>query len=152
MLIALFRTNATLPQQTHALLTSADNQQMVRLLCSAASLMPFTQSEVNIATSYMSARSYREAQNMFAEGSQKEPDCMLWILQGEATLEALADTGTSKSVMVKVIGVGMAFEIMTLFDGQARSLRGIASVPTRCALLSSAQLQALHQAHPRVGV
>ena len=54
--------------------------------------------------------------------------------------------------MVKVIGVGMAFEIMTLFDGQARSLRGIASVPTRCALLSSAQLQALHQAHPRVSV
>ena len=77
---------------------------------------------------------------------------MLWILQGETTLEALAGRDTSKSVMLKVIGAGMAFEIMTLFDGQARSLRGIASVPTRCALLSSAQLQALHQAHPRVGV
>ena len=77
---------------------------------------------------------------------------MLWILQGEATFEVLAGRDTSKSVMVKVIGAGMAFEIMTLFDGQARSLRGIASVPSRCALLSSAQLQALHQAHPRVSV
>ena len=77
---------------------------------------------------------------------------MLWILQGEATFEALAGRDTSKFVMVKVIGAGMAFEIMSLFDGQARSLRGIASVPFRCALLSSAQLQGLHQAHPRVGV
>ena len=42
---------------------------------------------------------------------------MLWILQGEATFEALAGRDTSKSVMVKVIGAGMAFEIMTLFDG-----------------------------------
>ena len=73
-------------------------------------------------------------------------------MQGEATFEALAGRDTSKSVLVKVIGAGMAFDITTLFDGQARSLRGIASVPSRCALLSSAQLQALHQAHPWVGV
>ena len=52
---------------------------------------------------------------------------MLWILQDEATFEALAGTDPSKSVMLKVIGAGMAFEIMSLFDGQARSLRGIAN-------------------------
>ena len=152
MLRAFFGTNATLPQPTHALLTGIDNQLMVGLLCSAASLMPFTQSEANVATSYMSVRSYREGQILIEEGSRNELDRMLWILQGEAIFEALAGRGTSKSVMVKVIGAGMAYGIMSMFDGDARSLRGIASAPTRCALLTSAQLQALCQAHPLVGV
>ena len=53
---------------------------------------------------------------------------------------------------MKVLEAGMAFGIMSMFDGQARSLRGTASTPLRCALLTSAQLQALCQAHPQVGV
>ena len=114
--------------------------------------MPFKQSEVNVATSYMSARSYREGQSVMEEGSRAALDRMLWILQGEATFEALAGRGTSKSVMVKVLSPGMAFGIMGMFDGQARSLRGVASTPRRCALLISAKLEGLCRAHPQVGV
>lgn len=152
MLKALFKPSSTLPSQTPVQLTSMDKQLMVDVLCSAASLMPFTQSEAGIAATYMSARSYREGQIMFAEGSRNELDRMLWILQGEATFEALAGRGTSKSITVKVIGAGMAFGIMSMFDGEARSLQGIASAPCRCALLTSAQLRELCQAHPQVGV
>ena len=54
--------------------------------------------------------------------------------------------------MVKVLSPGMAFGITSMFDGQARSLRGVASTPMPCALLTSAQLQALCQAHPQVGI
>ena len=54
--------------------------------------------------------------------------------------------------MVKVLGAGMAFGIMRMFAGDARSLRDVASAPSRCALLTSTQLQAPCQAHPQVGV
>ena len=73
MLKALFKLGSASPNVTHAALTEPDNLSMVDFLCNAASLMPFKQSEANVATSYMSARSYREGQSVMEEGRRAGP-------------------------------------------------------------------------------
>ena len=86
MLKALFKLDSALPPTGLNPLMAPDKPLMVDYLCNAASLMPFTQSEANIASSYMSACSFREGQILIEEGSRIELDRMLWILRAKLLL------------------------------------------------------------------
>lgn len=123
----------------------------VDILCGAAILTPFTPAEAKIAARYVTSRQFQEQQVMIEQGASTGVDFMLWVLQGEAAFEAMMP-GTSQAVTVKVLGVGDGLGIMSLIDGGARSLQGVAIVPTRCAVLTRTRLQALCREHPGVGV
>lgn len=129
-----------------------DQQLVVDILCAAESMMPFTTAEAKIAATYMSARNYRDRDVIIQEGRRTNLDYMLLILDGEATFEALSGGGPSKPITVRVLGPGAVVGTMSMFDGEPRSLQGTASMPTRCAKLTSTQLQTLCREHPQVGV
>ena len=132
-------------------LTSADRQEMVNILCNAASMMPFTTAEARVATTYMSSRSYHELEVIIEEGGRTNLDYMLWVLDGEVTFEGLTGGGVGQPITVNVIGAGSALGAMSMVDGQPRSLHGVATMPTRCAMLTRAQLQKLCREQPNIG-
>lgn len=133
-------------------LSGTDKQTLVDILCDAATMMPFTAAEAKTAVAYMLLRSFREGEVIIAEGSRTNLDYMLWVLEGEATFEAFAGSGAGRSVTVTVLGAGSALGTMSMVDGEPRSLQGIASMPTRCAMLTRSQLKKLCRDHPQVGI
>ena len=145
-------TNASPLDGEDTSLAARDGQTVAEILCSAQSIMPFTVPEAKIAATYMSTCHYRERDVIIQEGGRTELDYLLLILDGEATFEASLGGGASKPVMVRVLGPGAALGSMSMFDGEPRSLHGIASMPTRCAKLTRVQLKALCREHPQVGV
>ncbi len=152
MLKAFFGSNSEALQIMHAALTGYDRQLMVDILCGTASIMPLTESEAKIAAEHMSSRSYRQGEILIEEASRTRLDYMLWILEGEATFEALAGGGMSKPVIVRVLGPGSEVGTMSMFDGEPRALRGAANTPLRCAMLTRIQLKAMCEQYPQVGV
>lgn len=156
MLKALFGQRCSPPESTfdaadHRTLTPADTDALVDILCGAAVLMPLNAADAKIAASYMAARQYRDREIIIEQGDKAHVDFMLWVLDGAATFEAVTP-GSGESVTVTVLGVGGTLGAMSLIDGAARSLQGVASEPTRCAMLTRAQLQKLCREHPAVGV
>ena len=151
MLKALFKLDSRVPHEAQARLTGMDEQLMVDLLCNAGSLMPFTPSEAKVAASYLLPRNYQAGEVIIEEGSRIHLDQMLWILQGEAVFEAMVGAGPGKSVTLRVLGPGAELGTMSMFDGQPRTLRGVASGPLRCARLTRSRLRALCKDHPPVG-
>lgn len=152
MLKALFGLNSDTPELKHAALLGNDGKLMVDFLCSAASLMPFKESEAKIAATYMSTQSYRRGEIIIEEASRTRLDFMLWILEGEATFEAITGGGVCKPVTVRLLGPGAEVGTMSMFDGEPRALRGTASTSLRCAKLTRSQLQSMCQEYPQVGV
>lgn len=156
MLKALFGQRGSEPDSSfdsaaQHTLSPYDAQAMAEILCAAATVMPFTAAEARIVTSYMAARQYDERQIMIEQGTKTNVDFMLWVLEGEATFEAITP-GTGEAVTVTVLGVGGTLGAMSMIDGGSRSLQGVASEPTRCAMLTRAQLQKLCREQPAVGV
>ncbi len=135
----------------HSNMQDSDVQQMVGILSSASSVMPFTVAEAKIATAYMIGRQFVEGDIIIHEGNREDLDYMLWILDGEATYEAMTAVA-SQSVTITVLGVGGTLGAMSLIDGSPRVLQGVATMPTRCAMLTQAQLEKLCHEHPQVGV
>ena len=133
-------------------LKKIDNQMMVSILCNAASMMPFTKPEAKIAAGYMSLCVYREREVIIEEGSRTNLDFMVWVLDGEATLESFAGGGASQPVTVNVLSAGSAVGIMSLVDSEPRSLRVVASMPMVCAMLTRTQLQKLCHEQPQIGI
>ena len=150
MLQAIFGKDSASSAGAHVALAGHDLQLMVDIFCRAPSLMPFTASEAKVAASYLSARAYREGAIIIEEGSRIKLDRMMWLLQGEATFEALAGKGPGKPVTVRVLGPGSELGTMSMFDGEPRALRSTATEASRCALLTRDQLRALSKEHPQV--
>jgi CRP/FNR family transcriptional regulator, cyclic AMP receptor protein len=135
----------------HSDMHDSDAQQMVEILTSATSIMPFTVAEAQIAAAYMIGRQFAEGETIIHEGNRADLDYMLWILDGEATYEAMTAVA-NQSVTITVLGVGGTLGAMSLIDGSPRVLQGVAAMPTRCAMLTQAQLEKLCREHPQVGV
>ena len=101
---------------------------------------------------YSSLCVYREREVIIEEGSRTNLDFMVWVLDGEATLESFAGGGASQPVTVNVLSAGSAVGIMSLVDSEPRSLRVVASMPMVCAMLTRTQLQKLCQEQPQIGI
>ena len=156
MLSTLFQNrkktaNTLVDAAVHAPLNSGDKQALIDILCSAAAVMPLNGADAEIVASYIQARQYAEHETMMEQGVKTQASYMLWVLDGEVTLEAVTPS-TGESVTVKVLGAGGTLGVMGLTDGAAPTLQGVATAPTRCALLSRLQLQKLCREHPATGV
>ena len=152
MFKTFFGVDTSPSEQLHAELSGADQKIMEDILCSAATMFPFKITEAKIALTYLFPRSYAEREIIVEEGDKSNLDYMLWVLDGEATFEGLVGGGASQPVTVTVLGAGSAIGIMSMVDSEPRSLRGVATVPTRCAKLTRAQLQKLCREHPQIGI
>ena len=152
MLKTIFGIDPAATQPQSHQLAAIDRQLLVDILCNAASMMPFTAAEAKIAAGYMSLRTYRGGEVIIQEGSRIDLDYMLWVLEGEATFEGLTGGGTGQPVTVSVLGAGSALGIMSMVDGEPRSLRGVASISSRCAMLTRVQLKKLCREQPQVGI
>ena len=152
MLINIFKNQASTASLVEYPLSPADQQALVKVLCSAESSMPFTTSEAKIAATYMSRKSFSIGEVIVREGDKTELDHILWVLEGEATYESSAGGGTSRPVTVLVVGEGVALGIMSAMDGEPRPFNAFASMPTRCALLTKPHMRRLFAEQPQVGI
>jgi CRP-like cAMP-binding protein len=153
MLKKIFGSPATPHQKPQApragdALQDADIELLGGFLAAARSIIPLSLKETTTAASYMHVREYASGVVILKEGDKINCDYMLWILDGETTFEAAAHE--SAPIMVSVLGPGTALGEMGLMDGAARSLTCITTTPTRCAILTKQQLQAMCSQHPEV--
>lgn len=130
-------------------LTQLDASLLTGLLCDAECITPMSPQEAKIATSYMHARQYVDGDMIIREGDKSSTSYMLWILHGEAVVEALS-TSLSNPIVVTVLGAGTTLGELSLMDGGARSLSCTASGDTRCAVLTKRMLQNMAKDHPEV--
>ncbi len=126
-----------------------DAELLTGFLCSAECITPMTKSEAKIAASYMRARQYADGDIILKEGDKTSTSHMLWILHGEAVVEALS-VSASNPITVTVLGPGTTLGELSLMDGGPRSVACSAAGATRCAVLTKRMLQNMLQEHPEV--
>lgn len=126
-----------------------DAELLTGFLCSAECITPMTKSEAKIAASYMRARQYADGDIILKEGDKTSTSHMLWILHGEAVVEALS-VSASNPITVTVLGPGTTLGELSLMDAGPRSVTCSAAGATRCAVLTKRMLQNMLQEHPEV--
>ncbi len=126
-----------------------DAELLTGFLCSSECITPMTKAEAKIAASYMRARQYADGDIILKEGDKTSTSHMLWILHGEAVVEALS-VSASNPITVTVLGPGTTLGELSLMDGGARSVTCSAAGATRCAVLTKRMLQNMLQEHPEV--
>lgn len=126
-----------------------DAELLTGFLCSAECITPMTKAEAKIAASYMRARQYADGDVILKEGDKTSTSHMLWILHGEAVVEALS-VSASNPITVTVLGPGTTLGELSLMDGGPRSVACSAAGATRCAVLTKRMLQNMLQEHPEV--
>jgi CRP/FNR family transcriptional regulator, cyclic AMP receptor protein len=143
--------SATQPPDAAALLEmeALDASRLIEFLCTAECITPMSRQEAKIASSYMRARQFSDGDVILKEGDKSNTNYMLWILDGEAVVEALS-TNLSSPITVTVLGPGTTVGELSLMDGGVRSLTCTASGSTRCATLTKRMLQNMAQNHPEV--
>jgi CRP/FNR family transcriptional regulator, cyclic AMP receptor protein len=142
---AIQAPEATALQEMEAL----DASRLIEFLCTAECITPMSRQEAKIASSYMRARQYSDGDVILKEGDKSNTNYMLWILDGEAVVEALS-TNLSNPITVTVLGPGTTLGELSLMDGGVRSLSCTASGNTRCAALTKRMLQNMALDHPEV--
>lgn len=128
-----------------------DASRLIEFLHTAECITPMSRQEAKIASSYMRARQYADGDVIVREGDNSNTHYMLWILDGEAVVEALA-ISVSSPITVTVLGPGTTLGELSLMDGGVRSLTCTASGNTRCATLTKRMLQTMASEHPEVAV
>jgi CRP/FNR family transcriptional regulator, cyclic AMP receptor protein len=128
-----------------------DASLLIEFLCTAECITPMSRQEAKIASSYMRARQYADGDVILKEGDKSNTNYMLWILDGEAVVEALS-TNLSNPITVTVLGPGTTLGELSLMDGGVRSLSCTAAGSTRCAALNKRMLQNMALDHPEVAV
>lgn len=159
-LTSMFKSKSRVPEQINAAsandlrqkeIETLDRETLVSILCNSKSIALITRAEASIAASYMRARQYSDGKALVLEGDTEHCDHMLWILHGEAVVEALP-TSSSAPITVTVLGPGATIGELSLMDGGPRSLTCTASGDIRCAVLTQTMLQRMGQEHPEVAL
>ncbi len=130
-------------------LTEIDHSLTVDCLCSAGSILAMTPREARLAASFMVARQYPVGAQVFRDGDATDSTYMLWLLQGEATIETAASDPRDVITMT-VMEPGSTLGEMGLMDGGRRSASCMACSNLRCAMLTRRSLQRLAREHPDV--
>lgn len=130
-------------------LNDSDVALLTGFFCNTPSVIPMSRQEAGIAASYLRLRKYAVEETIIKAGDKVNTNYMLWILEGEASIEASASSA-GVPIFMTVLSAGSTLGEMGLIDGAMRSVNCIASAPTRCAWLSKSMLQNLCVDHPAV--
>ncbi len=130
-------------------LDEIDASLMTEFLCAAKSILAMTPAEAALAASFMTPRTYGAGDIVFKEGDNSTSNFMLWILQGEATVETGA-ANPRDSLTMTVMEAGSTMGEMGLMDGGRRSATCTACNTLRCAVLTRSALRQLATQHPEI--
>jgi CRP/FNR family transcriptional regulator, cyclic AMP receptor protein len=130
-------------------LSPEDQALMVDFLCLPSAVLPITPSQAALVATYLEPRHYEPGAVLLKEGDSQDVDYMLWILDGEVTIEGTL-TSRQEPVTLTVLEAGRALGEMSFLDASPRSLTCTAYTPMRCAMLTGDALRQLTQQHPAV--
>ena len=131
-------------------LNETDQALAVQFLCRKDSVMPLSAADAEVIVRYLMPRQFRAGEVLLREGDTKS-NYMLWILEGDATIEAITN-GPLDPITMTVLQPGSTLGEMGLMDGHKRSVTCTASSAVRTALLTRQSLRTLSARHPEVAV
>lgn len=143
--------NAPAPASAHPpALNSLDQVLAVQFLCRKDSVMPLSPQEAVQVARYLVPRQYQSGEVLVRQGDE-QCNYMLWILQGDATIEAVTANPLDPLTMT-VLQPGSTLGEMGLMDGCRRSVTCTASSAVRAAILTRQALRTLSSRHPEIAV
>ena len=131
-------------------LNHTDRSLAMLFLCRKDSVMPLSAADAEVVVPYLLPRQFRPGEMLLREGDTRS-NYMLWILEGDATIEAVTD-GPLNPITMTVLQPGSTLGEMGLMDGARRSVSCTASSAVRAAVLTRQSLRALSARHPAVAV
>ena len=131
-------------------LNSLDQALAVQFLCRNDSVMSLSPEEAVQVTRYLLPRQYTAGEVLVRQGDE-QCNYMLWILQGDATIEAVTANPLDPLTMT-VLQPGSTLGEMGLMDGSRRSVTCTASSAVRAAILTRQALRTLSSRHPEIAV
>ena len=133
----------------HAL-NNLDQALAVQFLCRNDSVMSLSPEEAVQVARYLVPRQYQSGEVLVRQGDEQS-NYMLWILQGDATIEAITANPLDLLTMT-VLQPGSTLGEMGLMDGSRRSVTCTASSAVRAAILTRQALRTLSSRHPEIAV
>ena len=131
-------------------LNSLDQTLAVQFLCRNDSVMPLSPQEAAQVARYLLPRQYKPGEVLVRQGDE-QCNYMLWILQGDATIETVTANPLDLLTMT-VLQPGSTLGEMGLMDGSRRSVTCTASSAVRAAILTRQALRTLSSRHPEIAV
>ena len=131
-------------------LNSLDQALAVQFLCRKDSVMSLSPDEAVQIARYLVPRQYQPGEVLVRQGDE-HCNYMLWILQGDATIEAITANPLDPLTMT-VLQPGSTLGEMGLMDGRRRSVTCTASSAVRAAILTRQALRTLSSRHPEIAV
>ena len=131
-------------------LSSFEHALAVQFLCRTDSVMPLSPEEAVQVARYLVPRQYQYGEVLVRQGDE-QCNYMLWILQGDATIEAITANPLDPLTMT-VLQPGSTLGEMGLMDGSRRSVTCTASSAVRAAILTRQALRTLSSRHPEIAV
>ena len=131
-------------------LNSLDQALAVQFLCRNDSVMSLSPEEAVQVARYLLPRQYTAGEVLVRQGDE-QCNYMLWILQGDATIEAVTANPLDPLTMT-VLQPGSTLGEMGLMDGCRRSVTCTASSAVRAAILTRQALRTLSSRHPEIAV
>ena len=131
-------------------LNSLDQALAVQFLCRNDSVMSLSPEEAVQVTRYLLPRQYTAGEVLVRQGDE-QCNYMLWILQGDATIEAVTANPLDPLTMT-VLQPGSTLGEMGLMDGCRRSVTCTASSAVRAAILTRQALRTLSSRQPEIAV
>ena len=131
-------------------LSSFEHSLAVQFLCRTDSVMPLSPQEAIQVARYLLPRQYQPGEVLVRQGDE-QCNYMLWILQGDATIEAVTANPLDPLTMT-VLQPGSTLGEMGLMDGSRRSVTCTASSAVRAAILTRQALRTLSSRHPEIAV
>ncbi len=132
-------------------LNAVETTLAVEILQNSRTLMPLSHSEASLVAQHLQSRRYIFDEVILRAGDKSNSDYMLWILEGQAVVEAVSES-PKNPVMVTVLESGSTVGEVGLLDGMARSATCTAGSALRCAMLTRSSLLQLSASHPEVAI
>lgn len=132
-------------------LNALEMDMAIAILQNAYTPLPLSHADAQLVARHFQPRRYLADDVLVRAGDTRNTDYMLWILEGQALIEA--SSGSPKSpVTMTVLEPGSTVGEMAMLDGKARSATCTACSAMRCAVLTRESLLSLSARHPEVAV
>lgn len=123
----------------------------IEFLQNAHTPLPLSHADAQLVARHFQPRRYIADEVLIRAGDTRNTDYMLWILEGQALIEASTRI-PQNPVTMTVLEPGSTVGEMGLLDGQARSATCTACSAMRCAVLTRESLLSLSARHPEIAV
>lgn len=123
----------------------------IEFLQNSDTLLPLSREEALLVAQHLQSRRYIFEEVVMRAGDKSNTDYMLWILEGQAVIEAVSNN-PKNPVTMTVLEAGSTIGEVGLLDGMARSATCTAGSALRCAVLTRFSLLSLSATHPEVGI